>query len=299
LDIYKHISRTPLIPYSGPTGTWQHLWLKNETEQVTGSFKFRGNIAKLATLPAGTHVVTASTGNHGLGLSKAAQIYQLSATVFVPEATPLIKLRGIRENGAQTVPVNGDYATCESVAREYALSRGYTFISSFDDEGIIEGHRSLFKEIDEAHIDVDIVFVPVGGGGLISACIKQWGDSSKHIIGVQASLVPAMKLSLDEGARVTLPEVHGPAESLLVRQVGEIPFRYCSSYKPEIITLEFTEMERAVRLLWEYNGIRAEVASAAPLAAALSYTTSGVNGICIISGGNIDDDYHKEIINRF
>lgn len=296
--MYDYLRRTPFTIYGGPAKRPRSIWLKDETRQETGAFKFRGNIAKLSRSRGHFNVVAASTGNHGLGLSTAARALGLSATVFVPATTPLKKQDGIRRAGAELIRVAGDYDSCEQAARAYSASHSHLYVSSFDDDEIIEGHRSLFREVDEAGIRFDTVFVPTGGGGLLSACIRHWGGRVKRIVGVESASAPAMKMSLDCRQRVYLPRAEGTAEGLLVRRVGEIAFRLCSQFRPQIVTVTDQQMEQAVRLLWQHNGIRAETAAAASLAAALSYPAPLGNCLCVVSGGNIDDEYFSRILSE-
>lgn len=293
-----NVQQTPLIQFKGLCDPWKTIWLKDETRQITGAFKFRGNVAKLSKLPSGSVVVTASTGNHANGLATAAQIFGHTAKVFVPRNISKKKLQGIKEAGAYLILVDGDYFTCEAEARKFANNKKAIFIPSFDDLEIIEGHQTLCQEIDQQEVKFDTVFVPVGGGGLLSACLTHWG-SHKRIVAVESALAPALKLSLNNCQPVCLDSVSGFAEGLLVRKIGDLPFSVCSKYKPEVSVLQDEAIKSAIAFLWKYNGIRAEGAGASTLASALGDSEGGESCLCIISGGNIDDHLFQEIIDFY
>ena len=288
---------TPLVLYNGPLHGWRAIWLKDETQQQTRAFKFRGNVAKLATLPPGSRVVTASTGNHGCGLAIAAQLFGMRACVYVPHTTPRSKQGRIVAAGAELVLVHGDYDQCTAAALQAAAADGAVYVSSFDDHEIIDGHRSLCVEVDAVGIEFETVFVPVGGGGLLAACFKHWGWT-KHIVGVESMTAPAMYESLRAGHRVMLPEANGPAEGLLVRQIGVIAFDIARRYQPPIVLVDGATIEQAIGSLWLYNGIRAEGAGAAALAAALATPMPRKQCLCIVSGGNIDEPLFQATIER-
>ncbi len=281
--------------YKGPHSTWNEIWLKDETRQVTGAFKFRGNVAKLLSLPHDHEVCTASTGNHGYGMAMAAHLLGMRARVYIPRLTPLIKQTGISRTGAQIILIDGDYDQCEEVARHYATTSNAVYVSSFDDYGIIRGHQSLCEEIDLENRDCGVIYVPVGGGGLLSACLLHW-KHSKEIIGVESESASAMYQSLHVGSRVTLSEARGIAEGLLVRKVGAIAFDTARLFDPPIALVNDSAIERAIALLWHYNGIRAEGAGAAALAAALATPGYGKRCLCILSGGNIDEQLFQKIV---
>src|ERR1700689_4731045 len=141
-----------------------------------------------------------------------------------------------------------------------------------------------------------MLFVPVGGGGLVSAAIMAWGRLGTRIIGVEHSSAPAMAESLRSGRPVTIPAHTGPAEGLLVRRVGDHPFAICSAYGLRIETVADTEIERALRLLHVEVGIQAEYAGAAAVAAALRHDAPEKRALCIVSGGNIDDSRWQQCL---
>jgi threonine dehydratase len=156
-----------------------------------------------------------------LGLSIAARIRGIQARIFVPAQTAHVKIAAIEANGATVVKVDGDYEQARLTSVSFAEETGATYISGFDDHDIITGNTSLFSEIEDQHPEAfDVVFVPVGGGGLLAACLQYFQNQEKRvkIVGVELESAPAMSLSLAHGRRVILEQVVGRAEGLLVRQ---------------------------------------------------------------------------------
>lgn len=275
---------------------WRGILIKDETQQISGAFKYRGNAHKVEQLPAGSALVTASTGNHASGLARAASARGLPLRVFVPRTTPMAKQRKITGAGADVELVDGGYDDCEVLARRYAVARSAVFVHSFDDPDIIEGHRSLYREVREEAGLPDTAFVPVGGGGLVAAGIAEWGDEATEIVGVEYRAAPAMQLSLKAGRRVQLDSARGLPEGLLVRRIGARSFQACQDYGLVVRTVGDEELHRAMRILWAEAGIRAEGAGAAAFAAALQAPDPRKVALCVVSGGNIDDEVWKNCI---
>ena len=174
------------------------------------------------------------------------------------------------------------------------------YIPSFDDLTIIQGHRSLFAEVErEQEQPFDVVFVPVGGGGLLAASIQHYEGSNVKIVGVELDSAPAMARSLAQGERIVLERAEGRAEGLLVREVGSIPFQIAQkAHNLEMFLVSDEQIQIAIRLLWEHSQIRAEGAGAASVAAALFYphTQRTQRALAVISGGNIDESYFQEAL---
>jgi threonine dehydratase len=270
-----------------PGHGWKNLALKDETQQFSGAFKYRGNSHRVTGIAPGTRIVAASTGNHASGLALAAADRRLQLTVYVPQSIPQAKLNRINAAGAQTVLVDGGYDDCEDAARHDAGTTGAIFIHSFDDSEVIDGHRSLFRECEMQSGLPDIVFVPVGGGGLVTAALREWG-SKLRVIGVEYERAPALQLSLRRGRRITLDSARGMPEGLLVRRIGQIAFETCRQHDLEVITVSDIEIQAAMRTLWHEARITVEGAGASALAAALAHPDPDLRALCIVSGGNID-----------
>ena len=279
------VVRTPVTAL--PAHGWQNLALKDETQQVSGAFKYRGTSYRIAGFEPGTQIVAASTGNHASGLAFAAADRGLSLTVYVPQTIPQAKLDKIKGAGGRPVLIDGGYDDCEVAARRAAVTTGAIFIHSFDDALVIEGHRSLFRESADQFGLPDVVFVPVGGGGLVTAALREWGGKVR-VIGVEYERAPALQRSLQTGRRVTLDSADGMPEGLLVRRIGQIAFETCLQHDLEVVTIGDRELQAAMRVLWYEAGIRAEGAGASALAAALSRSDPDLRALCVVSGGNID-----------
>jgi threonine dehydratase len=298
---YQHVIQTPLLHYGRLPTPWGELYLKDETKQTTGAFKFRGDFRRLLCLHStGQVVTTASTGNHGLGLSTAARLLGIQAHVFVPATTAHVKLQSIVMAGAIISKVDGDYEHCKQASKAFAEETGSIYISGFDDPEIIAGHMSLFSEVENQQSQgFDVVFVPIGGGGLLAACLQYYQERNVKVIGVELDSAPAMSLSLAQGQLVMLEKAVGRTEGLLIRQVGAIPFQIAQQAKNfEILLVSDEQINYAIRLLWQYNGIRAEGAGAAALAAALCYSQAkrDQKALAIVSGGNIDEENFQDIL---
>ena len=289
--------RTPLTTLTTlPDEGWGTLAVKDETKQISGAFKYRGTSHRVAGLTPGTRIVAASTGNHASGLSIAASERGLQLTVYVPRTIPQAKLARITTAGARPVLIDGGYDDCEVAARRTAAETGAIFIHSFDETDVIDGHRSLFRECAEQFGLPDVAFVPVGGGGLVTAALREWGGRVR-IVGVEYDRAPALVQSLREDRRITLDSAEGMPEGLLVRRIGQIAFDTARQHHLEVVTVNDAELQRAMRRLWHDAGIKAEGAGAAALAAAISRGEPERRALCVVSGGNIDPETWQNWVN--
>ena len=288
---------TPLVKYKGATSGWKTIWLKDETQQESGAFKFRGVVNKVANIPFGSTVTTASTGNHGIATAISASKLGLKAIIFVPKNTASVKKQKLKHYNAELMEVDGGYQACVTQAKEYAgINSNTFFIHGFDDIEIIDGNRSLFHEVKKELTDLPVLFIPVGGGGLLTACLKEYSVYTHKIYAVELDHAPALKFSLEKGERVQLGKLQGKADGLMVDCVGESVFKACMKQPVEVKLISEAELEDAVRLLWKYNGIKAELAGASALAVALKTQGNDEECLCIVSGGNIDEVYFQGII---
>lgn len=303
LHYYEHVIRTPLVRYQGPLAPQSELWLKDETKQVGKSFKFRGAYHRLLEEAPGTTVVTASTGNHGMGVSLAAQRLQLHVRVFVPAHISTVKAQALEALGAVVKKVDGAYDECVQEALRFSAKTGAPYISSLDDPSVVHGHSSLFREIrQQAKGKLDVLFLPVGGGGLLAGCLECYQDPDQSIVGVELECVPSMKIALETNERVLLPPARSFAEGMLVHQAGVLPLAKAQTYPDLSIELASEEeLQHALFLLYRYNGIRAEGAGAAAVAAAIRHvqTSPGQRVSAVISGGNIDEETFQLAIRKY
>jgi threonine dehydratase len=293
----RAVTRTPLLEYAGDKLEWSRIYLKDETKQTTGSFKFRSVFHKLNSLPASDALfVAASTGNHGLAVAASADFKGVSSRIYVPERTPRAKIKALSSFNANVIEVTGDYLDCVTTAKRWAKENGAHYVESFEDPDIIDGHRSLCREIDEALPEFDVCFVPVGGGGLLASALGHWVDPPRTVIGVEAACAPAMTKSLAAGTLVRVSAGRSIAEGIALPSVGWLPFCICKRAVPQITRVNEEQISRAMKLLWNHHSIQAEGAGAASLAGALQVAGRGRCCICLISGGNIDPEEFQRII---
>ena len=302
--IQKHVYLSPFA-YSETISrlTGNRTLFKLENLQITGSFKERGALNRLLTLTpeeARRGVIAASAGNHGMALACHSQRLGVAATIVMPLHAPLIKVSRVRHYGAQTVLYGADYDEAFTEAYRLANERELTFIHAFDDPRIIAGQGTIGLELCEQDPDLDVVVVPVGGGGLIAgiALALKTLHPKVRIIGVQAEVVPAMQAALKNGQPVRLPPAMTIADGIGVRAVGEIPLSLVKQYVDEIVTVSEGEIANAVLLLLEIEKTVAEGAAAVSLAALINKKigVANANVGLVISGGNIDMNLISRII---
>ena len=292
--IADQVHRTPLISSTllGKRNN-VHLHFKAETFQKTGSFKPRGSINKLYHLAKEKRekgVITISSGNHAQGFAYAASTWGIPAHVVMPHTTPPNKISAAKRYGAHVVLADGDLLeTALAIQKEHAL----TMVHPFDDPHIVAGHGTIGLEIMEDLPNVDAVFVPVGGGGLISgvaAAIKLHKPKVK-IVGVEPTGAAAMRQSLQQGVPVHLNKMDTIAEGLAAPFVGELNLALVQRYVDELVLVSDDEILEALFLILESCKILTEPAGAAGFAALLynkAKIPMGSEVVCILSGGNID-----------
>ncbi|MBS3788561.1 threonine/serine dehydratase [Candidatus Bipolaricaulota bacterium] len=306
-NIQDEVNRTPTI-YSLPLSRKvnREIHLKLENLQVTQAFKARGNANKLKLLGPDERkkgVITASSGNHGLGLSLAAKRNELEAIVVVPEVAPTTKIKHIKENGAQIIVKGATYDDAAEHAHQLEEKKGYTYVQSFDDLDIIAGNGSMGLEILEDVSNTDLIIAPIGGGGGISGislAVKQI-KPEMQVIGVEAANAPSMKKSIEAGEVKELPSADTFADGIAVKKPGKVTFPIVREYVDQIVTVSEAKMKSAVRLLATEAKTIAEAAGAASVAALFSNKIDlqeAENIVCVISGGNIDQEDLLEILKK-
>jgi threonine dehydratase len=218
------------LPYSETISrmTGNRVFFKLENLQMTGSFKERGALNRLLTLSAEESqrgVIAASAGNHGMALAFHSHRLGIAATIVMPVTAPLIKVSRVRQYGAQSVLHGNDYDAALAEAQRLSQERGLTFISAYNDPGVVAGQGTIGLELYEQNPDLDAVVVPVGGGGLIAgvALVLKTLNRAIKIIGVQSEAIPSMKAALADCAPVRLPSAKTIADGIAVRCVGETP----------------------------------------------------------------------------
>jgi len=292
--ITGRIHRTPLIA-SATLGKQNkvHLHFKAEVFQKTGSFKPRGSINKLYHLAKKDKkrgVITVSSGNHAQGFAFAASSFGMSATVVMPHTTPPNKISAAKHYGAEVILTDGDpFETALEIQKEHNL----IMVHPFDDPYIVAGHGTVGLEILEELPKVDAVFVPVGGGGLISgvATAIKLNKPKVKIVGVEPIGASTMWQSLQQGAVVRLNKMDTIAEGLAAPFVGGLNLALVKKYVDELVLVSDEEIVEALWMILESCKILTEPAGAAGFAALLFNKVKipiGSEVVCILSGGNID-----------
>jgi threonine dehydratase len=292
-----HVHHTPLLPsrtLSERTGF--DVRLKAELFQRTGSYKIRGPLNKFTFLSDEQKrrgVICSSAGNHAQGVALAARIHGIHAVVcMAANATPS-KVEATRGYGAEVVSHGSIWDEANERAKELVAERGYTYIHPFDDEQLIMGQGTVGLEIVRDWPEVDVVVVPIGGGGLISgiSMAVKAANPKARIIGVESSGAPAMKRSVDGGALVTLDRVDCIIDGLRVKRVGEKTFEVVRQFVDEIVTLPDEQIFDAVIWTMHHAKLVPEGAAAAPVGALLQglvKVPAGSKVVCVLSGGNIN-----------
>jgi len=299
------INKTPCI-YSLPLSriTKKEVFLKLENLQVTQAFKARGNANKIALLSEkekNRGVITASSGNHGQGLSLAALRAGIKAVIVLPEVAPNIKIEKIKENKAEVIIKGKTYDDACNYAHSLSKKMGYIYIQSFDDPDIITGNGSIGLEILEEVPQSQMIICPIGGGGGISgvALATKQIKSDIKIVGVEAERSPSMLESIKAGKIIELSSANTFADGIAVRKPGKINFEIVKKYVDDIVTVSEEEMKSAIFTLAKEAKIVVEGAGASPVASLLSkkvLINNVSNIVCIITGGNIDMTLFKSIL---
>lgn len=283
--------------------TGGEVYLKLECLQRTGSFKIRGAyyaISKLKDRIKAKGCVAASAGNHAQGVAYAASSAGVKATIVMPEFSPAAKIQATLGYGAELVLHGRTYDEAVKKASELCEEKKSVFIHSFDDPRIIAGQGTIGLEMLEDMPELDVVVVPVGGGGLISGvaiALKNTNPNVK-IYGVQASGAPSMARSLKEGKIVELPTVDTIADGIAIKQPSDLTFNITKELIDDIVVVDDDEIAHAIFMLLERCKQVVEPAGAVGLAALLSgkINVKGKKVGAILSGGNIDMSLLARII---
>jgi len=288
--------------------TGQQVYLKLENLQMTGSFKERGALNRLALLTkeeAGRGVVAASAGNHAQGVAYHATRRGVRSIIVMPLATPLVKVTATKDFGAEVVLHGANYDEACAEATRLCESEGMVFLHPFDDAAVMAGQGTIGLEMMEQIAGLEAVIVPIGGGGLIGgiACAIKETNPEVRVIGVQTARLPSMVEAIAAGAPVTLEASTTIADGIAVRRAGAITFPVVEKYVDEIVTVDEDEIASAILVLLEREKTLAEGAGAAALSALLQGKTSlanrrGVKVGVLVCGGNIDVTLLARIIER-
>ncbi len=294
--IKGRVRRTPLIDAAAlrePASAGCTLDLKLECLQVTGSFKARGVMNKLGTLSddeINRGIVTASGGNHGLGVAYAGWLTKTPATVYLGHNTPAVKAERLAAWGAAVRMEGAGWDEANEAALAHAMRDGLTYIHPFADEAVIAGQGTIALEVIEDAPDTAMMIVPIGGGGLIAgvAAAAKASNPNIRIIGVEPVGAPTLYESLRLGRVATLASVDTAANTLAPRRSDPINFALIRDHVDEIILVEDVELRQAARWLWQELGVAAELAGAASTAALGKIDISPGSRICAVVSGTGD-----------
>lgn len=302
--VQKWARKTPMeqsIGLSNLCGA--EIWLKLENYQVTGSFKIRGAVNKILSLTEDERsrgVITSSSGNHAQGVGYASKKLGIKATVIVPENTPEVKIQAIKKYDVDLIIHGKEYMDAERLAKRIKEERRITFISPYNDLELITGQGTLGLEMLEEHPDLDVVLVPVGGGGLASGVASVFKDATDaKIIGVQSVASPVMYECIRKGRIHDMPLSDSYAEGLHGGlEPASVSFDICRKKVDEWLILEEEEILEAIRFTLHEHHMLVEGAGAVGVAALMSKPEHfrGQKVGVVISGGNLSMDILKLVI---
>ena len=299
-----HIQRTPCLhsrTLSDITGA--EIWVKFENQQFTAAYKERGALNKLLLLSDDERkrgVIAASAGNHSQGLAYHAARLGVPVTIVMPLATPFVKVQQTRAFGAEVVQHGASYEEAQARAHEICQARDLVFVHPFNDFDVMAGQGTIAIEMLEDAPDLDVLPVPVGGGGLISGV----ATAAKHlkpaisVLGVEPASFPSLTARM---RGIGIPDAgHTIAEGIAVKQVGDLGYAICRPLIDDVLLVEEPFFERGVALYCNVEKTVAEGAGAASLAAVLAYPERfrGKKVGLILTGGNIDTRLLASVLTR-
>ena len=269
------------------------VYLKPENMQVTGAYKVRGACYKVSTLTDGEKargLVTASAGNHAQGVAFAAQKAGIAATIVMPTTTPLVKVNNTKAYGATVVMEGSCFDESAAVAARLAQEQGLTYIHPFNDLTVATGQGTIAYEIFKDLPDVDMILVPIGGGGLASgvSTLTKLLNPNVKVIGVEPAGAASMKAALEAGHPVTLPSVNTIADGVAVKTVGDQVFPYIQQNLDGVITISDDELVDTFLDMMEKHKMVVENSGLLTVAALQHIDCKGKFVVPILSGGNMD-----------
>ena len=273
--------------------TGNQVYLKPENMQVTGAYKIRGAYYKISTLTEEERargLVTASAGNHAQGVAYAAQAAGVEATIVMPTTTPLVKVNNTKDYGATVILQGETFDDAAELAAQLAREKGLTYIHPFNDPAVATGQGTIAYEIFSDLPDVDVILVPIGGGGLaagVSTLAKLLNPKVK-VIGVEPTGAASMKASVEAGHVLTLDSVETIADGVAVKTPGDQIFPYIQQNIDDILTIDDNELVDAFLDMMEKHKMIVENAGLLTVAALTHLDCKGKNVVSVLSGGNMD-----------
>jgi threonine dehydratase len=300
----KHVTRLDR------SSTFSHItggdvYLKLENLQKTGSFKVRGAayaMSQLSDEEKAAGVIAASAGNHAQGVAYAATRLGIKSTIVMPVFSPVAKIQATEGYGATVVLHGNTFDDALAHARETAEKTGATFLHPFNDEHVIAGQGTIGLEILDELPDVDVIAVPIGGGGLISGisvAVKEQRAETR-IYGVEAASAAAMKLSLEKNRISKVGNLDTVCDGIAVKKPGNITFRIAKDLLTDVCTVEELEVTRTLFMLLERAKIVVEPAGCVGLAAFQhgKIDIKGKKAVAVLSGGNIDMSFLSRVVEK-
>jgi threonine dehydratase len=303
-DVRRAAGRIEGVAHRTPTITSRsldqavgaHIYLKAESLQRTGSFKFRGAFNKIAALPAEERqagVVAFSSGNHAQAVALAARLLETSATIVMPADAPALKLAATRQYGAEVITYDRYRDDREEIGGRIARERGLALVRPFDDLDVVAGQGTSALELIDDAPGLDLLLAPVSGGGLIAGCataVKAVCPGAR-VIGVEPEAGDDYARSLAAGRRVSIAIPETIADSLRLTLPGELTFAINKSLLDGVVTVSDVELIAAMRFAFERLKLVLEPGGAAGLAALLAHRVELIGDLrvgVILSGGNVD-----------
>jgi threonine dehydratase len=299
------VKRTPLEYNQGLSERYKaNIYLKREDLQLVRSYKLRGAYNMISTLTpeqVSRGVVCASAGNHAQGVAHSCKKLNIQGVIFMPEITPKQKVKQTEMFGGthiKIVLVGDTFDDCLKEALVYTSAHGMTFIPPFDNAKIIEGQGTVGVEIFEDLPDLDVVVMPIGGGGLASGVGSYLKNLKPNVqlIGVEPEGAPSMKLAMANGSPIILDEIDRFVDGAAVKRVGNLTYQYCTELLDQMLLIPEGKICTTILKLYNEDAIVVEPAGALAVASLDQLKDiEGKNVVCIVSGGNNDIERMQEI----
>ena len=304
LQNIKHVTRLDQSStFSKITGGT--VYLKLENLQKTGSFKVRGAayaMSQFSETEKKAGVIAASAGNHAQGVAYAATRLGIKSTIIMPVFSPVAKIQATEGYGANVILHGAVFDDALAHARDLAEKTGATFLHPFNDENVIAGQGTIGLEILNDCPDVDIIAVPIGGGGLVSGisiAVKEQRPKVE-IYGVEAASAASMKASFDLGKIVNVENLDTVCDGIAVKRPGKLTFKIAKDLLTDVVTVEELEVTRTLFMLLERAKIVVEPAGCVGLAAYQhgKIDIKGKTAVAVLSGGNIDMSFLSRVVEK-